>query len=63
MNAVQREIFEDLGRELDGWVRVATDAVSGENPDLTWAGDVGRHAFDPPARQLIDPAAASSGPL
>lgn len=39
MNAVQREIFEDLGRELDGWVRVATEAVSGENPDLTWAGE------------------------
>ena len=41
MNPTQREIFEDLGRELDGWVRVATDAVSGANPDLTWAGEAG----------------------
>jgi hypothetical protein len=42
MNAVQREIFEDLGRELDGCVRVATVAVSGQNPDLAWLARLSR---------------------
>lgn len=68
MNRPEREFFEDLGREFDAWARVASEAVSRTDPDLTWAGEaapaIGRlrealatpdlvEAFDVSMRQVL----------
>jgi hypothetical protein len=41
VDRAHREFFEDMGREFDGWVRVAVEAISKEDADLTWAGEAG----------------------